>query len=203
MSRLDEPFFIGFVAPPRGLRGFLIGAVLVLAALFAGLGWLLAATQDDPGDGAFRFDWQRQTLTGILEASPYPMVHVLEGTEHVPAGRTIMLSGGGKRGVQDRAAPLDGQTVTVSGVALNRGDLLMLQLRNGTNGIDGLTDAAAHSVPAPVPAPVPLGRWRLVGEICDGKCYAGAMRPGTGLAHKACAILCLDGGVPPVFVATD
>ncbi|MEL6236793.1 MAG: hypothetical protein AAFR46_20540, partial [Pseudomonadota bacterium] len=46
-------------------------------------------------------------------------------------------------------------------------------------------------------------RWRLVGEICDGKCYAGAMRPGTGLAHKACAILCLDGGVPPVFVATD
>lgn len=24
-------------------------------------------------------------------------------------------------------------------------------------------------------APVDLGKWRLTGEICDGKCYAGAM----------------------------
>jgi hypothetical protein len=28
------------------------------------------------------------------------------------------------------------------------------------------------------------------------------MRPGAGLAHKACASLCILGGVPPVFVAT-
>ena len=48
-----------------------------------------------------------------------------------------------------------------------------------------------------------LGRWKLTGEICDGKCLAGAMRPGTGLAHKACANLCLTGDVPPVFVASQ
>jgi hypothetical protein len=41
----------------------------------------------------------------------------------------------------------------------------------------------------------------VTGEICDGKCYAGAMHPGTGLAHKACASLCISGGVPPVFVS--
>ena len=29
------------------------------------------------------------------------------------------------------------------------------------------------------------------------------MRPGRGLAHKACANLCLLGGVPPVFVSTQ
>ena len=46
-----------------------------------------------------------------------------------------------------------------------------------------------------------LGRWRLTGEICDGKCYSGVMRPGQGIAHKACANLCLFGGVPPVFIA--
>lgn len=28
------------------------------------------------------------------------------------------------------------------------------------------------------------------------------MKPGTGLAHKACANLCISGGVPPVFVST-
>jgi hypothetical protein len=48
-----------------------------------------------------------------------------------------------------------------------------------------------------------LGRWRLTGEICDGNCLTGAMRPGTGLAHRACANLCILGGLPPVFVATD
>ena len=29
------------------------------------------------------------------------------------------------------------------------------------------------------------------------------MRPGRGLAHKACANLCLLSGVPPVFVSTQ
>jgi hypothetical protein len=28
------------------------------------------------------------------------------------------------------------------------------------------------------------------------------MRPGEGIAHRACANLCLTGGVPPVFVST-
>jgi hypothetical protein len=28
------------------------------------------------------------------------------------------------------------------------------------------------------------------------------MRPGTGLAHKACANLCISGGQPPVFAST-
>jgi hypothetical protein len=50
---------------------------------------------------------------------------------------------------------------------------------------------------------VPLGKWRLSGEICDGKCLSGAMRPGRGLSHRACANLCLIGGVPPVFVSAE
>jgi len=55
---------------------------------------------------------------------------------------------------------------------------------------------------AVAPTAEPLGRWRLTGEVCDGKCYAGVMRPGAGLAHKACANVCLLGGVPPVLVTT-
>ena len=75
-----DPFFIGFAPPPRGLRGFLLGAAAVMVVLFAGLGWLLAATQDDPGDGAFRWDWGRQTVTGGLRAGPHPLLHVTIGT---------------------------------------------------------------------------------------------------------------------------
>jgi hypothetical protein len=108
-----------------------------------------------------------------------------------------MLAGQGKRGVLDRAAPLDGKLVQAKGIILKRGDLDMLQLQGGANGLSGAEGDGA------VPGATPLGRWKLAGEICDGKCLAGAMRPGTGLAHKACANLCLAGGVPPVFVSSQ
>lgn len=35
------------------------------------------------------------------------------------------------------------------------------------------------------------------GELVDTKCYFGVMRPATGKVHRACAVRCLDGGVPP------
>ncbi len=197
-------FFIGWSNKlPDRLGLFLVQAAAVLVAGLAGAAFAIGVTQNDPGDGAFRFDLGRQTITGVLQAEPYPVLHVTE-SERYPAGHAIMLSGQGKRGVQDRAAPLDGQLVVASGVILTRGPLDMLQVRGGDQGLIAAEAAPdANAVPPGVPVPVPLGRWRLTGEICDGKCYAGAMRPGQGLSHRACANLCLTGGVPPVFVATD
>jgi len=195
-NRDDGPFFIGWAPPAVPLRRFLVWVAAALIAGFAGFAWLIAATQADPGGGSFRFDWGEQTVTGILEATPYPVLHVLE-SDRFPPGHTLLLSGEGKRGVQGRADPLDGKVVRVTGVALKRGDIDMIQMAAGGNGISLVDGAAAQA-----PAPHPLGRWRITGEICDGKCYSGAMRPGTGLAHKACANLCLLGGVPPVFVTT-
>jgi hypothetical protein len=43
----------------------------------------------------------------------------------------------------------------------------------------------------------------LRGEIVDSKCYFGVMNPAEGRAHRACAELCLRGGVPAVFVVRD
>jgi hypothetical protein len=51
------------------------------------------------------------------------------------------------------------------------------------------------------PTPVSLGRTRLAGAIMDTKCFFGVMRPGRGRAHKACASLCIRGGIPPSFWA--
>lgn len=192
----DTPFFIGFLPAPKGLRGFLLLVGIGIVALFASVAWLIGGTQDDPGPGAFRFDYGRQEVKGVIEIAPYPLLRVTEGTDRIPVGRTLMISAGGKRGLMARAAPLEGKLARASGIILSRGDLDMLQVRGGKNGLD----AAVGDVPE---TPVePLGRWRLAGEICDGKCLVGAMRPGLGLAHKACANLCIVGGVPPVFVST-
>ncbi len=43
----------------------------------------------------------------------------------------------------------------------------------------------------------------LRGEIVDSKCYLGAMKPGAGRVHRACAQICLEGGIPPVLVVRD
>ena len=204
----DGSFFIGFRPPGKSLRRFLACVIAGLVFVFAGAGWLIAATQDDPGDGSFRYDWGRQTVTGVIEATPYPLLHVLESTDRFEEGHTLLLSGAGKRGAQSRAEPLDGQVVTVSGVALTRGSIDMIQLRGGAAGLSAAEDhpdAAPEAEPPQgvPPEAEPLGRWRVTGEICDGKCYTGAMRPGEGLAHRACANICLVGGVPPIFVSTD
>ena len=188
----EKPFFVGYLPVPRGLRGFLAAAALALLALFAATGYVIATTQADPGPGAFRFDYGRQTVTGVLTSDPYPVLHVTQGSERIAAGRSILLSGQGKNGTQVRTDPLDGQLATVSGILLQRGDLNMLQMAGRPEAVAGT---------APEATVRDLGHWRLTGEICDGKCLAGAMRPGTGLAHRACANLCLQGGVPPVFAS--
>ena len=194
----EKLFFVGYLPAPKAMRAFLwiISALLVVAAGAAG--YAIGATQDDLGTGAFRGDLGRQTVTGVIEMTPLPVLHVTAGTEHVPAGHTLMLTAGGKAGVTARAAPLAGQAAVASGILIKRGDLDMLQLRGGRNGLRAAEEADANTAPL---VSEPLGRWKLAGEICDGKCLAGAMRPGTGLAYKACANLCLAGGIPLVFVS--
>ncbi len=193
----EKPFFIGYLPAPKSLQVFLVVISAALIGAMAGSAFVLGAGQDNPGAGAVRGDYGRQNVTGVIELVPYPLLHVTEGNERLPAGTTLMMTAGGKSGVDERAKPLEGQLAAASGVIIERGDLQMLQLRGGRRGLNGDGD------PMAIPERERLGRWRLAGEICDGKCVAGVMRPGQGLAHKACANMCLLGEVPPVFVSSQ
>jgi hypothetical protein len=191
MSR-EDPFFIGWSPTvPMGLRGFLAVVSVVVLCGAAVLGLVLSASVDDPGGG----DWAAgdQTLRGTITRLPYPLLHLPPTARH-PAGHAVLLAGIGKNGASVDAA-LVGHVVEATGAMLRRGSIDMMQVGDDP----GLRPAAGEGVP---PTPVQLGRWRLVGEICDGKCWTGAMRPGGGIAHKACANLCLVGGLPPVLVTT-
>jgi len=194
----EAPFYVGYLPVPPGLRIFLLSVAAGFVGMFAALALAIGAAQDDPGPGQFLWGAGAQTVTGTVEAKPYPLLHVTEGSKRIPAGRTIMLSNPGKNGVQRRLDQYDGQVVTLRGIALKRGDIDFLQLGGGKAAIK---PGAAGAAPV-LPEPQPLGRWRLKGEMCDGKCLAGAMRPGRGLSHRACANLCLIGGIPPVFVSS-
>ena len=50
------------------------------------------------------------------------------------------------------------------------------------------------------PATVTLGERTLVGEIADSKCHLGVMNPGRAKVHRACATLCIRGGIPPILL---
>jgi hypothetical protein len=43
----------------------------------------------------------------------------------------------------------------------------------------------------------------LVGQIVDSKCFFGVMKPGELAPHRACAVRCISGGIPPVLVVRD
>ena len=180
-----SPFFIGW----RGrsiwpFSGFL-GPVVVLAlALFSGLALAVGGAVNDPGGGDFAGDMD---LIGVVVAAPYPFL-VLDPDAAHPDGHAVLLSGGGKRGVQNEVAGLDGKRVRATGIGFKRGSLDMMF-------VDTLAPAEGAAVR---PEPSLRGVWRLTGEFCDGKCTAGIMRPGQGLAHKACANVCIAGGVSPV-----
>jgi hypothetical protein len=179
-----RPFFVGWSGRSGlPLLRFLALLVASVSVGFAALAFTLGMTVDDPGGGDFTGD---KDVTGVLIADPYPMI-VTDSDHH-----TIPLSGGGKRGVQEQARALDGLHVRITGGGVKRGDRDLLL-------VDQLQPEPGDAV---LPVREPLGSWRLTGEICDGKCSLGVMRPGNKPVHKACANVCLIGGVPPVFITT-
>jgi hypothetical protein len=115
--------------------------------------------------------------------------------------RTILLVEDGKFGAADRVRPFAGRAVRVSGTLLHRDERWMLELAAGADGLQPAPDLPGDVVRR-LASPVrqPLGPVTLRGEVIDSKCYLGAMKPGGGKTHKACAALCLAGGVPPMFV---
>ena len=181
-----DSFFVGWRG--RSVSGFLIGVCVLAFVLFSGLALALGGAVNDPGGGDFAGD---KDLSGVVVAEPYPLL-VLDPAATHPNGHAVLMSGGGKRGVQAQAEALSGKRARATGAGFKRGSIDML-LVDTIAGAEG---------PSPAPAAEPLGTWRLTGEICDGKCVSGVMRPGDGLAHKACANVCISGGVPPVLVTT-
>lgn len=205
MSTQQDDFFVGYSSRlSRRTIGFLAttgASLLIMAGLFA---FSLGAGTADPGDGRFIGGGANlQKLVGYVDLDPYPILRTLP--DENGNTRALPLTGAAKFGVDGQATELQGQIVDVEGFILRRGDLDMINV-NGGCGKSFVKPTALDLTPAQM-SYVPgddesLGRWRLVGEICDGKCYAGVMRPGNGIAHLAFADLCLIGGVPPVFVST-
>jgi nitrite reductase/ring-hydroxylating ferredoxin subunit len=192
----DDDFFVGYLRmSPRATRASLARAGIVAAAvLVAGLAF--AGFQRSPGE-QLRPGVYGVQHAGLLFQLPYPHLRTLNAEGAV----TTLLFTGWTKNNPDVPADKVAQAVVVSGNVYERGGLRMFE---GAGGFAPATSLAAADV-ARLQAVTEddLGEVTLAGEIVDSKCYAGRMRPGVGHGHRACAQLCILGGIPPVLVTTD
>jgi hypothetical protein len=109
---------------------------------------------------------------------------------------TYLLVAPGKHGADALAAQWNGKGAALRGSIIHQGGQTMIEVEP-----DSFTPA---EVPLVAPAAAePLGRYTLVGEIVDSKCHLGVMNPGERRTHRACARLCIRGGVPPILWAEN
>jgi hypothetical protein len=194
---MKDDFYIGWEskAPPgvsRFLRRILLAllpVVLLVPITLALAQHLIAASVFEWGD--------YKTVSGVLQTRPCPHLLVPRpgDTGDLSPFSSYYLVAPWKFGLKAAAVtPFDGKWVTLQGTLIYRDNQTLIEVRPGT--IQAKEEAWR---PGPT-ASVPLGRQTLVGEIVDSKCFLGVMNPGQLTPHRACAIRCISGGCPPLFV---
>ena len=195
---MNDEFYIGWetkAAPRIGRFVRRLVAVVLIAAI--GLALALAAAQHTIGVSAFEWGTLKQ-FSGVLKLQPYPHLLVrrpgIAGAQ--PGFSTYYLVAPFKFGLdRKKLALLDGQNVSLPGTLIYRGNQTMVE------ALPDSIKAARAQPPWPRgPDRIELGRQTLVGEIVDSKCFLGVMNPGQLLPHRACAIRCISGGIPPVLL---
>ncbi len=194
---MNNEFYIGWEAKAApGIGRSVRKAVLALLFLAALAAAVLAVSQRMIGTSVF--EWGTiKSFSGILQAEPYPHLLVPRpgNTGALPRFSSYYLVAPLKYGLDPAViAPFNGKSVTLQGTLIYRGDQTMIEAKPETIRAGEKTDVRA------LPPFVSLGKQTLVGEIVDSKCFFGVMNPGRLAPHRACAIRCISGGVPPVLV---
>jgi hypothetical protein len=193
-SSMNE-FYIGWQAKaPPGIGGLVRRAVVALVFAVVAAAVVLALAQRTIGVAVFEWGTLK-TFNGILKSEPYP--HLLVPRPGQSGGQSAYyLVAPFKFGLKSETiAALDGKEVTLKGTLIYRGNETMIEARP-----ESIRPGSATSPPNAQANPVNLGRQTLVGEIVDSKCYLGVMNPGRLTPHRACAVRCISGGIPPILL---
>jgi len=158
-------------------------ASLFLAAVAVALALTVSQGPFDGSSFAFQ---QYRDYSGTIFTTPAP-------TLATPGG-AYLLTRPGK--FDANVTAWRGRSVALRGALIQSGANRMLE-------IEPETIRATNTAPQTPPSIEHLGTFELAGEIVDSKCYYGVMNPGRGKVHRDCAVRCLSGGAPPVFLVRD
>jgi hypothetical protein len=200
MNESDE-FYIGWEdRAPQGIRLRVRWVVVSFLALSLTLSVVMVLAQRTIGESVF--EWGRvRSFSGIFKSQPYPHLLVPRPGSNTGQGSysSYYLVNPFKFGVDPMiASEYDGQKVTLNGTLIYRGDQKMIEVV--ANSLRRMEPTAEVPSWPQMDSPVNLGQQTLIGEIVDSKCFLGVMNPGALIPHRGCAIRCISGGIPPVFL---
>ncbi len=182
------PFYVGYQShAPHALVAVMRKTVATLTGLAAGVAVLTVWALPVPGDGRFEYGSPRRVSGTIVGDTSAPRLK----TGHAE----YLLVGLGKHRAPLEICGSPGSEVDLGGTLIARENRLLLEVSEGR--------ITQPRVDSPRPAGISLGQMELVGEVVDSKCYFGVMNPGEGPLHRACAELCLRGGIPATLVVRD
>ena len=188
---MSGEFYIGWQqTSPPGLARRSRTVALLFAGLAALLGAVVAGAQATFLPAVFEFGTVRD-FEGVLAERPHPALRVERPGEASGWSRYLLVAQG-KHGADALVAGLDGHGVALSGTLVHEGGRTMIEVVPGT-----VEDRGPRAAPG---ARESLGVHTLRGEVADSKCHLGVMNPGRSKVHRACAVLCIRGGVPPVLL---
>jgi len=189
---MHEDFFVLWRDDDGGaqrdrLRVLVVGLTVLCVLLGGGLVWMQQTVAEDA-----RFEYgTTRDYTGVLVGDPVPLLVTNE--------RTWFLVDPLKYGFDETAQrSFTGQRVQLRATLIERGRQGMLEVVAGS--VEQLGDAGAATLPIRVSVGEGIS---LRGEIVDTKCWLGVMNPGHLKPHRACAVNCLRGGIPPVLLSRD
>ncbi len=189
MSDKQNEFFVGYFPMPQHLGQFYKVLVALLLCIGAGFAFWVSSSQESAGKGQWNVA-ETSSFSGFLTVNPYPVLHTSGQNP-----RSIMLLTQGKHSAAAFTEALDGKHVKVTGFSIERGGWMSMELRNSDDIAETIAPEGASA-----PAIEPLETVTLSGEVVDSKCFMGVMKPGGGKVHRACAALCVAGGIPPMLV---
>ena len=200
-----EDFYIGYAqkASPATARRIKVSVVFLFLLAFIFFFSFLKGQR--PFSFSF-FEFQNyRTFQGTLKMQPYPHLLVRRpGLFHEKKSRSssYLLVAPFKFGIgkvlESEEKGFANKEVMLEGSLIYKKGQSMIELKPGSLRLLDMKEAASHSRQTKQK----LGRLRLRGEIVDSKCYLGVMKPGLQKIHRSCAIRCISGGIPPLFVTT-
>ena len=190
MTERDD-FYIGYAPLPASVRKLLLWFVPMLVLCVLGLAIIAPHLHFEQANSG-RIQGVKE-FEGLLLAQPSPHLLVPNPDAIDEPFKVYPLSGTDKRLPKPAVMEHAGKWVKLNGILIGRNRYEMLAARS----------AEEITVPAGATAlevqTVSLGEVAIAGEIVDGKCYPGIMKPGRTKTHRSCAIRCISGGVPPIF----
>ena len=198
-KKSKDDFYIGYLpkAPFKYVKtGILAISIIAVVLLVAGVANGYFQKTFNPG--YFEFG-ELTEVKGVLYKSPVPRLVI---SEQGALASSIILVGSGKMGAlgtieameNELGDLIDGREVVLQGTLIYGEGKVLMELTAHEHSLISASDNWRESR-----APTFVDSVNLRGEIVDPKCYFGVMKPGSGETHRACAIRCVSGGIPPVL----